>query len=52
MPELTITDFNNAEFNYVSEMIHEKLIDMGYKTDGTFSFDLIVSFEETEEEED
>ena len=45
MQEVTITDYTNQEVDYLSEMIHEKLIDMGYDNDGSFSFDLIVSFE-------
>jgi len=45
MKEVTITDYTNQEVDYLSEMIHEKLIDMGYDNDGSFSFDLIVSFE-------
>ena len=45
MQEVTITDYTNQEVDYLSEMIHEKLIDMGYNSDGSFSFDLIVSFE-------
>jgi hypothetical protein len=46
MKEVTITDYTNQEIDFLSEMIHEKLIDMGYDNDGSFSFDLIVSFEE------
>ena len=46
MPEVTITDYTNQEIDFLSEMIHEKLIDMGYDNDGSFSFDLSVSFEE------
>mgnify|MGYP001258478481 FL=1 len=54
MKEVRITEFNRFELDYLADMIHEKLVDMGYdKTldarhvlDGTFSFDLIVSFEE------
>lgn len=44
MEEVKITEFTNREFIYLAEMIHEKLVDMGYDNDGTFSFDLIVSF--------
>ena len=44
-----LTDFTNQEFDFLAEMINEKLIDMGYETDGNFSFDLIVSFTETDE---
>ena len=46
---VTLTDFTNQEFDFLAEMIHEKLIDMGYETDGNFSFDLKVSFVEAEE---
>lgn len=46
MPEVTITDYTNQEIDFLSEMIHEKLIDMGYDNVISFSFDLIVSFEE------
>ena len=46
MKEVTIKDYTNKEIDFLSEMIYEKLIDMGYDNDGSFSFDLIVSFEE------
>ncbi len=46
--EITITDFTNSELDYLSEMIHEKLQDMGHEANGGFSFDLIVHFEENE----
>ena len=46
MPEVTITDYTNQEIDFLSEMIHEKLIDMGYDNVISFSFDLIVYFEE------
>jgi hypothetical protein len=46
--EVKITEFNKNEFSYLAELIHEKLIDMGYNTDGSFSFDLIVCFKEVE----
>ena len=54
MKEVKITEFNRFELDYLAEMIHEKLVDMGYGEtmdgrhvlDGTFSFDLSVSFEE------
>ncbi len=42
--EITITDYTNQERDYLSEMIHEKLIDMGYDNVSSFSFDLSVSF--------
>lgn len=46
--EVKITEFNKNEFSYLAELIHEKLIDMGYITDNAFSFDLIVRFKEVE----
>jgi hypothetical protein len=46
MKEVKITEFNKNEFNYLADMIHEKIVDMGYDNDGSFSFDLIVRFEE------
>ena len=48
MKEVTITEYNREEFDYLAEMISEKLLDMGYNNDGGFSFDLVVSFEEEE----
>jgi len=45
---ITLTDFTNREFDFLAEMIHEKLIDLGYETEGSFSFDLKVSFDEEE----
>ena len=50
MKEVIITDYTNREISYLAEMIHEKLIDMGYNNDGTFSFDITVSFKETKDE--
>jgi len=47
---VTILDFTNQEFDFLAEMINEKLIDLGYQTNGSFSFDLKVSFT-TEERE-
>ena len=44
--EITLTDFTNSELDYLAEMIHEKLQDMGHEPDGGFSFDVIVTFEE------
>tara|TARA_R100000742_G_C4248946_1_gene67485 strand:+ start:227 stop:424 length:198 start_codon:yes stop_codon:yes gene_type:complete len=52
MKEVIIADYTNQEIDFLSEMIHEKLIDMGYNNEGTFSFDLTVSFEEDEKNED
>lgn len=49
---VTLKDFTNREFDYLAEMIHEKLTDMGYETDGNFSFDLKVSFELEEQPEE
>lgn len=45
---VTLTDFTNREFDFLADMIHEKLIDLGYETEGNFSFDLKVSFNEEE----
>ena len=44
--EINITDFTNQEVDYLSELIHEKLQDLGHEADGGFGFDLIVHFEE------
>jgi hypothetical protein len=49
MKTVTLTDFTNREFDFLAEMIHEKLIDMGYETEGNFAFDLVVSFTPEEE---
>jgi aconitase B len=46
--EITLTDFTNSELDYLAEMIHEKLQNMGHDPDGGFSFDVIVHFEEEE----
>jgi len=46
MKEVKVTEFTKSEFSYLADMIHEKLVDMGYDNDGSFSFDLIVRFEE------
>ena len=52
MDEKTVTlkDFTNREFDYLADMIHEKLSDMGFNTDGNVSFDLKVSFVEEPDE--
>ena len=39
---------HQQEFDYLADMIHQKLIDLGYETEGSFSFDLNVSFDEEE----
>ena len=44
METVKLTEFTKHEFDYLAEMIHEKLKDMGYDNGGAFSFDLIVSF--------
>lgn len=44
--EITITSYTNSELDYLGQMIHEKLQDMGHEPDGGFSFDVIVTFEE------
>ena len=46
--EITITSYTNSELDYLAEMIHEKLQDMGHEPDGGFSFGVIVHFEEEE----
>ena len=43
--DITLTDFTNRELDYLSEMIIEKLQDMGHEPEA-FSFDVIVHFEE------
>lgn len=45
-----LDDFTNREFDFLAEMIHEKLIDMGHETDGNFAFTLSVEFEESDDE--
>ena len=47
---VTLDDFTNREFDFLAEMIHEKLIDMGHETDGNFAFTLSVEFEEIDNE--
>ena len=47
---VTLDDFTNQEFDFLAEMIHEKLIDMGHETDGNFAFTLSVEFEEIDDE--
>ena len=47
---VTLEDFTNQEFDFLAEMIHEKITDMGYTTDGTFAFTLSVEFEENDDE--
>ena len=53
MDEKTVTlkDFTNREFAYLADMIHEKLSDMEFNTNGNFSFDLKVSFIEEPDED-
>ena len=43
--DITLTDFTNQELDYLSEMITEKLEDMGHEPEA-FSFDVIVNFDE------
>jgi hypothetical protein len=38
----------NQEIDWISEMIQEKLVDMGYENVSTFSFDINVCFNEEE----
>ena len=47
---ITLDDFTNQEFDFLAEMIHEKITDMGYTNDGTFAFTLSVEFEENDDE--
>ena len=44
---IEIKEFTNGEFDFLADMIHEKLIDLGHETDGGFEFNLSVSFDET-----
>ena len=46
---VTLEDFTNQEFDFLAEMIHEKITDMGYTNDGTFAFTLSVEFEENDD---
>jgi hypothetical protein len=46
--DITLTDFTNSEFDYLAEMIQEKLQDLGHKPHNCFSFDIIVNFNEIE----
>ncbi len=48
--EVILDDFTNQEFDFLAEMIHEKITDMGHKNDGTFTFTLSVEFEENDDE--
>ncbi len=41
---IALSEFTTSEFNYLANMIHEKLKDRGYKSDHTFNFDVIVRF--------
>ena len=50
--DITIKDFTNSELDYLIEMIHEKILDMGHKPHNGFSFDVIVHFDEEEDQED
>ena len=45
-----LDDFTNQEFDFLAEMIYEKITDMGYANDGTFAFTLSVEFEENDDE--
>jgi len=48
--DIKITDYTNSELDYLAEMINEKLQYMGYEPDGGFSFDIVVQFEENNNE--
>jgi hypothetical protein len=43
---INITDYTNSEFDYLADMIQEKLQDLGHQPHNGFSFDFIVNFEE------
>ena len=45
-----LNDFTNQEFDFLAEMIHEKITDMGYTNDGNFAFTLSVECEESDDE--
>tara|TARA_R100001443_G_scaffold5357_2_gene14147 strand:- start:10575 stop:10727 length:153 start_codon:yes stop_codon:yes gene_type:complete len=47
---IILDDFTNREFDFLAEMIDEKLIDMGHETDGNFAFTLSVEFVESDNE--
>jgi len=44
MNKEVIIELNNAEIEYLSDMIYEKLLELGHV--GDFAFDLIVNIEE------
>ena len=48
--QVTLNNFTNQEVDFLAEMIHEKLIDMGHKTDVSFAFTLSVEFEENDDD--
>ena len=50
MEKLTIQEYTNQELDYLSEMIKEKLPDMGYENIDSFCFSLLVEFESQESE--
>ena len=43
--DIKITDYTNSEFDYLAEMIQEKLQDLGHEPHNGFSFDIIVNFD-------
>jgi hypothetical protein len=48
MKEVILEEYTNQEIDWISEMIQEKLVDMGYENVSTFSFDINVCFNEEE----
>ena len=48
MKEVILEEYTNQEIDWISEMIQEKLVDMGYENVSTFSFDINVRFNEEE----
>lgn len=50
MKDVILQEYTNQEIDWISEMIQEKLRDMGYENVTTFSFDINVCFSEEENE--
>ena len=48
MKEVILEGYTNQEIEWLSEMIHEKLVDMGYENVSTFIFSIDVCFNEEE----
>ena len=49
--QVEITDFTNKDIDFLSELILEKLSDMGHEPDGGFHFTLWVEFNEANNDE-